>query len=53
MGTYTIIETGGEQLRIKPRRFYDVCHFTPSKPNLLSPNDKIFIYQVLMIIMNL
>ncbi|KAH8939033.1 hypothetical protein BDL97_15G015900 [Sphagnum fallax] len=35
MGTYTIIETRGEQLRVEPRRFYDVCHFTPSKPYLL------------------
>ncbi len=44
MGTYTIIETRGEQLRVEPRRFYDVCHFTPSKPYLLGPNAKILIY---------
>ncbi len=49
MGTYTIIETRGEQLRVEPRRFYDVCHFTPSKPYLLGPNAKILIYWVLMI----
>ncbi|KAH9556002.1 hypothetical protein CY35_07G001200 [Sphagnum magellanicum] len=35
MGTYAIIETGGEQLRVEPGRFYDVRRFTPSKPNLL------------------
>jgi len=41
MGTYAIIETGGEQLRVEPGRFYDVRRFTPSKPNLLGPNAKV------------
>nr|AND49609.1 ribosomal protein L21 [Sphagnum cuspidatum] len=49
MGTYAIIETGGEQLRVEPGRFYDVRRFTPSKPNLLGPNAKVLIYRVLMI----
>jgi large subunit ribosomal protein L21 len=49
MFTYAIIETGGEQLRVEPGRFYDVSRFTPSKPNLLGPNAKVSSYQVLMI----
>nr|AND48529.1 ribosomal protein L21 [Flatbergium sericeum] len=49
MGTYAIIETGGEQLRVEPGRFYDVRRFAPSKSNFLGPNTKVLIYRVLMI----
>nr|YP_009193447.1 ribosomal protein L21 [Takakia lepidozioides]UPM51679.1 ribosomal protein L21 [Takakia lepidozioides]BAT70130.1 ribosomal protein L21 [Takakia lepidozioides] len=49
MSTYAIIETGGEQLRVEPGRFYDVRHFASLKPNFLGPNTKISIYRVLMI----
>ena len=46
---YAIIETGGEQLRVEPGRFYDISHFAPLKPKNLSSNTKILIYRVLMI----
>ena len=46
---YAIIETGGEQLRVEPGRFYDIRHFTPLRPKNLSSNTKILIYRVLMI----
>lgn len=46
---YAIIETGGEQLRVEPGRFYDIRHFASLKLNNLSSNTKILIYRVLMI----
>jgi large subunit ribosomal protein L21 len=49
MNTYAIIETGGEQLRVEPGRFYDIRHFAPLKPKNLSSNTKILIYRVLLI----
>ncbi len=49
MGTYAIIEIGDEQFWVKLGRFYDVHHFTPSKPNLLGHNAKVLIYWLLMI----
>nr|YP_009109495.1 ribosomal protein L21 [Sanionia uncinata]AIW52184.1 ribosomal protein L21 [Sanionia uncinata] len=49
MNMYAIIETGGEQLRVEPGRFYDIRHFAPLKPKSLSSNTKILIYRVLMI----
>nr|UGN11408.1 ribosomal protein L21 [Calyptothecium hookeri]UGN11490.1 ribosomal protein L21 [Calyptothecium philippinense] len=49
MNMYAIIETGGEQLRVEPGRFYDICHFAPLKQKNLSSNTKILIYRVLMI----
>jgi large subunit ribosomal protein L21 len=49
MNIYAIIETGGEQLRVEPGRFYDIRHFAPLKPKNLSSNTKILIYRVLMI----
>nr|YP_009041064.1 ribosomal protein L21 [Tetraphis pellucida]AIB08538.1 ribosomal protein L21 [Tetraphis pellucida]QZJ47984.1 ribosomal protein L21 [Tetraphis pellucida] len=49
MSIYAIIETGGEQLRVEPGRFYDICHFASLKPNFLDSNTKILIYRVLMI----
>ena len=49
MNIYAIIETGGEQLRVEPGRFYDIRHFPSLKPNNLSSNTKILIYRVLLI----
>lgn len=49
MNIYAIIETGGEQLRVEPGRFYDIRHFPSLKPNNLSYNTKILIYRVLLI----
>nr|YP_010613874.1 ribosomal protein L21 [Andreaea regularis]WAS08620.1 ribosomal protein L21 [Andreaea regularis] len=49
MSTYAIIETGGEQLRVEPGRFYDIRHFASLKPKFLGSNTKILIYRVLMI----
>ena len=49
MNTYAIIETGGEQLRVEPGRFYDIRHFASLKPEFLSSNTKILIYRVLLI----
>lgn len=49
MNTYAIIETGGEQLRVEPGRFYDIRHFAPLKPKSLNSNTKILIYRVLLI----
>lgn len=49
MSTYAIIETGGQQLRVEPGRFYNIRHFVSLKPNKLEPNTKILIYRVLMI----
>nr|AMD62038.1 ribosomal protein L21 [Tetraplodon fuegianus] len=46
---YAIIETGGEQLRVEPGRFYNIRHFASLKPKNLSSNTKILIYRVLMI----
>nr|YP_009732823.1 ribosomal protein L21 [Buxbaumia aphylla]QHU77165.1 ribosomal protein L21 [Buxbaumia aphylla] len=49
MNTYAIIETGGEQLRIEPGRFYNIRHFSSLKPKILNSTTKILIYRVLMI----
>nr|YP_009867554.1 ribosomal protein L21 [Cratoneuron filicinum]QKG04732.1 ribosomal protein L21 [Cratoneuron filicinum] len=49
MNMYAIIETGGEQLRVEPGRFYDIRHFAPLRTKSLSSNTKILIYRVLMI----
>lgn len=49
MNKYAIIETGGEQLRVEPGRFYDIRHFASLKPNFLNSNTKILIYRVLLI----
>nr|YP_010424530.1 ribosomal protein L21 [Huperzia crispata]YP_011031894.1 ribosomal protein L21 [Huperzia selago]YP_011031981.1 ribosomal protein L21 [Huperzia kunmingensis]ATV96619.1 ribosomal protein L21 [Huperzia serrata f. longipetiolata]WRB00918.1 ribosomal protein L21 [Huperzia sp. DW-2023a]WRB01352.1 ribosomal protein L21 [Huperzia serrata]USH59040.1 ribosomal protein L21 [Huperzia crispata]WRB00831.1 ribosomal protein L21 [Huperzia crispata] len=49
MNAYAVIETGGEQLRVEPGRFYDVRHFASLNPENLGPNSKILIYRVLMI----
>lgn len=49
MNKYAIIETGGEQLRVEPGRFYDIRHFTSLKSKFLSSNTKILIYRVLLI----
>nr|QWW92586.1 ribosomal protein L21 [Amphidium sp. 49156] len=49
MNIYAIIETGGEQLRVEPGRFYNIRHFAPLKPKNLSSNTKILIYRVLLI----
>nr|QWW93149.1 ribosomal protein L21 [Fossombronia mylioides] len=49
MSTYAIIETGGEQLRVEPGRFYNIRHFVSLTPNKLEQNTKILIYRVLMI----
>jgi len=46
---YAIIETGGEQLRVEPGRFYDIRYFASLKSKKLSSNTKILIYRVLMI----
>nr|YP_010932083.1 ribosomal protein L21 [Pleurozia gigantea]WKR35105.1 ribosomal protein L21 [Pleurozia gigantea] len=49
MNTYAVIETGGQQLRVEPGRFYNIRHFSSITPNLLEKNTKILIYRVLMI----
>jgi len=49
MSIYAIIETGGEQLRVEPGRFYNIRHFALLKPKFLGSNTKILIYRVLMI----
>ena len=49
MNIYAIIETGGEQLRVEPGRFYDIRHFASLKSKNLSSNTKILIYRVLLI----
>lgn len=49
MNIYAIIETGGEQLRVEPGRFYNIRHFASLKPKFLSSNTKILIYRVLLI----
>jgi large subunit ribosomal protein L21 len=48
MSIYAIIETGGEQLRVEPGRFYNIRHFALLKPKFLGSNTKILIYRVLM-----
>jgi len=49
MSTYAIIETGGQQLRVEPGRFYNIRHLAPLTSNKLEQNTKILIYRVLMI----
>nr|YP_001023748.1 ribosomal protein L21 [Angiopteris evecta]YP_009117822.1 ribosomal protein L21 [Angiopteris angustifolia]YP_009992477.1 ribosomal protein L21 [Angiopteris yunnanensis]ABG79647.1 ribosomal protein L21 [Angiopteris evecta]AJE71365.1 ribosomal protein L21 [Angiopteris angustifolia]QNN90662.1 ribosomal protein L21 [Angiopteris yunnanensis] len=49
MSTYAIIDTGGEQLRVEPGRFYDVRYSASLKPKILAPNTKILIYRILLI----
>lgn len=49
MTIYAIIETGGEQLRVEPGRFYDIRYFTSLNPKNISSNTKILIYRVLLI----
>nr|YP_009668271.1 ribosomal protein L21 [Bazzania praerupta]QCW59046.1 ribosomal protein L21 [Bazzania praerupta] len=49
MGTYAIIETGGQQLRVEPGRFYNIRHFASLISNELEQNTKILIYRVSMI----
>ena len=49
MNTYAVIETGGQQLRVEPGRFYNIRHFASLKPSKLEQNTKILIYRVLMI----
>nr|YP_009973909.1 ribosomal protein L21 [Danaea sellowiana]QNH93778.1 ribosomal protein L21 [Danaea sellowiana] len=49
MSTYAIIDTGGEQLRVEPGRFYDVRYFASLKSKILAPNTNILIYRVLLI----
>lgn len=49
MGTYAIIETGGQQLRVEPGRFYNIRHFAPPTLGRSERNTKILIYRVLMI----
>lgn len=49
MSTYAIIETGGQQLRVEPGRFYNIRHFASLNANSLEENTKILIYRVLMI----
>nr|YP_009667775.1 ribosomal protein L21 [Schistochila macrodonta]QCW58550.1 ribosomal protein L21 [Schistochila macrodonta] len=49
MSTYAIIETGGQQLRVEPGRFYNIRHFASLTSNHLEQNTKILIYRVLMI----
>nr|YP_009667941.1 ribosomal protein L21 [Radula japonica]QCW58716.1 ribosomal protein L21 [Radula japonica] len=49
MNIYAIIETGGQQLRVEPGRFYNIRHFVSLKPNQLKQNTKVLIYRVLMI----
>jgi len=49
MNTYAIIETGGQQLRVEPGRFYNIRHLAPLTSKKLEQNTKILIYRVLMI----
>nr|YP_005352995.1 ribosomal protein L21 [Mankyua chejuensis]ADZ48027.1 ribosomal protein L21 [Mankyua chejuensis]AJJ48658.1 ribosomal protein L21 [Mankyua chejuensis] len=49
MSAYAIIETGGEQLRVEPGRFYDIRYFISLKPEMLDPNTEISIHRVLLI----
>ncbi len=49
MSNYAIIETGGQQLRVEPGRFYSIRHFSSLIPNRSGRNIKILIYRVLMI----
>uniref|UniRef100_UPI0030FF1B42 ribosomal protein L21 n=1 Tax=Cyathodium cavernarum TaxID=351593 RepID=UPI0030FF1B42 len=49
MSTYAVIDTGGQQLRVEPGRFYNIRHFGSSTPKGLKQNTKILIYRVLMI----
>uniref|UniRef100_A0AB39U2J0 Large ribosomal subunit protein bL21c n=1 Tax=Ophioglossum hongii TaxID=3238578 RepID=A0AB39U2J0_9MONI len=49
MDTYAIIETGGEQLRVEPGRFYDVRYSTPLEPEPLDWNIEVSINRVLLI----
>jgi large subunit ribosomal protein L21 len=49
MNIYAIIETGGEQLRVEPGRFYDIHHFSSLNPEDLNSNTRILIYRVLLI----
>nr|WGO58799.1 ribosomal protein L21 [Aneura pinguis] len=47
MSTYAIIETGGQQLRVEPGRFYNIRHFPSVIP--IERDKKLLIYRVLMI----
>nr|YP_010705002.1 ribosomal protein L21 [Porella grandiloba]WCQ78538.1 ribosomal protein L21 [Porella grandiloba] len=49
MSTYAIIETGGQQLRVEPGRFYNIRHFASLIPSQLKQDTKVLIYRVLMI----
>ena len=49
MSTYAIIETGGQQLRVEPGRFYNIRHLASLTSNKLEQNTKILIYRVLLI----
>lgn len=49
MNTYAIIETGGQQLRVEPGRFYSIRHFSSIIPNRSGRSIKILIHRVLMI----
>lgn len=49
INTYAIIETGGQQLRVEPGRFYSIRHFSSLIPNRFEQNTKILIHRVLMI----
>nr|YP_007374843.1 ribosomal protein L21 [Ophioglossum californicum]AGC26756.1 ribosomal protein L21 [Ophioglossum californicum]QXF60129.1 ribosomal protein L21 [Ophioglossum vulgatum] len=49
MGTYAVIETGGEQLRVEPGRFYDVRYFTSLEPEELDKNIEVSINRVLLV----
>nr|YP_009545160.1 ribosomal protein L21 [Gymnomitrion concinnatum]AZB86898.1 ribosomal protein L21 [Gymnomitrion concinnatum] len=49
MSTYAVIETGGQQLRVEPGRFYNIRHLASLTSNELEQNTKILIYRVLMI----
>lgn len=49
MSTYAIIETGGQQLRVEPGRFYNIRHLASLTSNKLEQNTRILIYRVLMI----
>nr|YP_010194441.1 ribosomal protein L21 [Pallavicinia lyellii]QZZ24704.1 ribosomal protein L21 [Pallavicinia lyellii]QZZ24788.1 ribosomal protein L21 [Pallavicinia lyellii] len=46
---YAIIETGGQQLRVEPGRFYNIRHSLSLSPNESKQNTKVLIYRVLMI----
>lgn len=49
MSIYAIIETGGQQLRVEPGRFYNIRHFVSLKPSEFKQNTKVLVYRVLMI----